>query len=157
MDAASVKELQRLVEEEYSRLGVKCAVVEGEAENQTGDTLRLLLPVTEDGAMVLTELAVFRLEDELDLLTFYTTVLMNLEPDTPVAGALSGWNLTCPIGAFGILREEGRLFHKYTYPAPSAARTEDVAASAEYAIELIFQAISRYYGEALALAEAESE
>lgn len=156
MDAATVKKFQTIVREQFEDAGMETAFMEGAGAPQTGGTLRMLLPAAGTGGdMALLELAVFRVDDELDLLTFYTTVLTDLDETAAEAlcAAASDWNLTAPIGAFGVYRAEGQLYHKYSLPFPSEADADTLATSAIYVTELIFDVIARYYGDICALVE----
>ena len=54
------------------------------------------------------------IDEETDLLQFYTTMVMELDVDHgQLAQTLVQWNFLCPLGAFGIFEEGNQLYHKY--------------------------------------------
>ena len=142
MDAMGVQRLQRTLEEELHSLGVETAYLEGGAD-QLGRTLRALLPVTEAGEVVLMELMAGELDQEHDILIFYTTLIAEIGPGYEAfKGMLLDWNLRIPLGAFGIYREGRQFYHKYALPFPKEETPEALAGQAMYLIRTVADVIS---------------
>ena len=126
-------------------LELETAYVEGVRGPQIGDTLRILLPVTDEGHPVLTEIMVTEFTDDLDLLHVYSTLLLDCERLDELTQALSEWNLLCPLGAYGIFESDGKqqLFHKYTFPLD--IDTADFSEQAMTLLELLHGVLSEQY------------
>lgn len=156
MDAITVEAFQRALAGRLAALGIETRIAEGGGAPQLGGTLRILLSVTERGDLCLTELVVSELGDGLDLLLFYTTVLPQIGPGyEALLSVLPDWNLLCTFGAFGVLREERQLYHKYAFPFPAGTETEALADIALTLTELIYETVSRRREEAAALSAGE--
>ena len=139
----SFEKLEALLHE----LEIETAYVEGVRGPQIGDTLRILLPVTEQGHPVLTEIMVTEFTDDLDLLHLYSTLIVRCNDQiTELTQKLSEWNILCPLGAYGIYEEDGtrQLFHKYTFPL-DRNDTEGFSDTAMLLIELIHGVLSEQY------------
>ncbi len=140
------RELDRMIRD----LGIDTTYVEGIRSPQLGDTLRILLPVTEEGHPVITEVMVTEFTGELDLLHLYSTVIAAFnEKAGELPRKLSEWNILCPLGAYGIYEQEGQLFHKYTFPFPRQLAAEALAAQAMGLVELVYSILSEKYPEIL--------
>ena len=112
MDLKTAHQFFNLLDEKIQALGVETTYVEGIRSPQLGDTLRFLLPVTEEGDPVIMEVMVTELTDDADLLHIYSTLITAFsEKAAELPQKLSEWNLLCPLGAYGIYEEEGQLFH----------------------------------------------
>ena len=68
--------------------------------------------------------------------------------------ALLDWNLTCPIGAFGIYLEKWHLYHKYNYPMPLEIDPAEMALEAFYILNLILDTIYVIYPQTVKLISA---
>ena len=148
MDLNAVHQFFRALEDKIHALEIETTYVEGIRSPQIGDTLRVLLPVTEEGHPVITEFMVTDFTDEEDLLLIYSTVIAKFnEKASELPQKLSGWNLLCPLGAYGIYEEEGQLFHKYTLPIPKEADAEALAGEAMFLLELVYSVLSEKYPE----------
>ena len=148
MDLKAAHQFFNLLDEKIQALGVETTYVEGIRSPQLGDTLRFLLPVTEEGDPVIMEVMVTELTDDADLLHIYSTLITALgEKAAELPQKLSEWNLLCPLGAYGIYEEEGQLFHKYTLPFPREAEADLLADDAMFLIELIHSVLSQKYPE----------
>lgn len=122
--------------------------MEGIRGPQIGNTLRILLPITEEGHPVLTEIMVTEFTDDLDLLHIYSTLIVKSNDSiSELKQKLGEWNLLCPLGAYGLYEEDGerQLFHKYTLPFSMDA--EKLADEAMILIELIHGILSDKYPE----------
>lgn len=87
-----------------------------EAEGKNPDTLRLLFTVGEDGInMAVMDVAVYQLENGINLLQFYTVVVTDVEEGAlpELLPHINQLNLPVPLGAFGYLPEEKQVYHKY--------------------------------------------
>ena len=147
MDLNTVHHAFRELEDQLHELEIETAYVEGVRGPQIGDTLRILLPVTEQGHPVLTEIMVTEFTDDLDLLHLYSTLIVRCNDQiTELTQKLSEWNILCPLGAYGIYEEDGtrQLFHKYTFPL-DRNDTEDFSDTAMLLIELIHGVLSEQY------------
>jgi hypothetical protein len=148
MDLNATHQFFRALEDMIHALDIETTYVEGIHAPQIGDTLRILLPVTEEGHPVITEVMLTDFTEEDDLLFIYSTVIAAFsEKAAELPQKLSEWNLLCPLGAFGIYEEEGQLFHKYTLPIPKDAEPGDLAEEAMYLLELIHSVLSEKYPE----------
>ena len=106
---------QNALDNLLKKVGVQTAVLEG-VEPQIGNTLRALLPVTEAGDVVLTEIMMGPYTDDALLLEIYSTMIVEIGPGyEALKEMLLDWNLTAALGAFGIYRQQKQLYHKYNY------------------------------------------
>lgn len=138
---------------ELERFHLEPRVIAGSGEPRTSDTLRAVLPVTDDGDNVLMEFVPVELNDEADGVLLYTTLtgpvgrryeeLVRILPD---------WNFDCPVGAFGIFRPERQLCHKYMVLLPKSIMPVDAAERVMAAFDLVYQVLCRVFPEAAAYA-----
>ncbi len=148
MDLKAVHRFLQELDGKITELGIETTYMKGGDSPQIGDTLRILLPVTEEGHPVITEIMVSEFADDLDLLHLYSTVLPKCGGNlSELQQKLSEWNLLCPLGAFGIFEEEEQLFHKYTLPFPLEMGPDVLAEEAMLLIELIHSVLSQKYPE----------
>lgn len=149
MNAANVKAMQENLEARLKKLNVETAWLKGE-DNQIGDTLRALLPVTEAGDCVLLEVMVTHLDDEVDLLDLFTSLIMEIGPGyEALKEIMLDWNLDSPIGAFGIYRPSRTFFHRYTFPFPADSSAEDLAEQTNYLIGQCFAVVAQVFPDAV--------
>lgn len=114
MDLAKQKQFFQILEQKLNGMGMQTAAAAGAGAPQIGDTLRVLVPITDEGEAVLLELMVAAIDEETDLLQFYTTMVMELAADRgQLARTLMQWNFLCPLGSFGVFEEGNQLYHKY--------------------------------------------
>lgn len=114
MDLAKQKQFFQILEQKLNGMGMQTAEAAGAGAPQIGDTLRVLVPITDEGEAVLLELMVAAIDEETDLLQFYTTMVMELAADRgQLARTLMQWNFLCPLGSFGVFEEGNQLYHKY--------------------------------------------
>lgn len=149
MNLNSVNRFFRKLEDQLHELEIETTYLEGLRGPQIGDTLRILLPITDEGHPVLTEIMVTEFTDDLDLLHIYTTLIVKSTDNiSELPGKLSEWNILCPLGAYGIYEEDGerQLFHKYTLPI-NRDSDEELADEAMLFIELIHGILSEKYPE----------
>ena len=148
MDLNASHQFFRKLEDLIHELDIETTYVEGIHAPQIGDTLRILLPVTEEGHPVISEVMLTEFTEEDDLLFLYTTVIAAFsEKAAELPQKLSEWNLLCPLGAFGIYEDEGQLFHKYTLPIPKDTDPDELAEETMYLLELIYSVLSDKYPE----------
>ena len=96
-----VNKFQNALEDLLKKAGAETAFLEG-IEPQLGNTLRTLLPVTEAGDMVLTEVMMAPFTEDALLLQIYSTMIIEIGPGyEALKEMLLDWNLTAPLGAFG--------------------------------------------------------
>ena len=116
-------------------MGMQTAAAAGAGAPQIGDTLRVLVPITDEGEAVLLELMVAAIDEETDLLQFYTTMVMELAADRgQLARTLMQWNFLCPLGSFGVFEEGNQLYHKYGILLTGE---EELDRLAEHVIEIL--------------------
>ena len=114
MDLAKQKQFFQILEQKLNGMGMQTAAAAGAGAPQIGDTLRVLVPITDEGEAVLQELMAAAIDEETDLLQFYTTMVMELAADRgQLARTLMQWNFLCPLGSFGVFEEGNQLYHKY--------------------------------------------
>ena len=147
MDLKAAHQFFHILDEKLQALGIETTYVEGARAPQLGDTLRILLPVTEEGYPVITEVMLTEFAEDLDMLFLYSTVVPLREDAAGLSEKLSEWNLLCPLGAYGIYAEEGQLFHKYTLPFPREMDPDLLAEDAMMLLELVHSVLSQKYPE----------
>ena len=64
---------------------------------------------------------------------------------------LLDWNLTCPLGAFGIYRQGRQFYHKYNYPMPTEGDPKQMAVEIFFIIHLIRDVIAGIFPDAVRL------
>ncbi len=120
------------------------------------ETLRAMLPVTDEGDPNLLEIMTSKFVEDADLLVFYTTMIAKIGPGyEALLDALPQWNLECPLGAFGVYETKGvkQLYHKYSILFDPEIDPEELAETAMFHLMLIYEVLSRKYGEARALSD----
>lgn len=149
MKADQVKTMLEELAARFHKLNIETAWLEGE-ENQIGDTLRALLPVTKTGDHVLLEVMVTNLDEEMHLLDLFTSLIMEIGPGyEELKEVMLDWNLDSPIGTFGIYRPSRTFFHRYTFPFPCDALPEELASQAAYLIDRCYEVIASVFSEAV--------
>jgi len=139
------------LEDILKEVGMQTAVLEG-AEPQIGNTLRALLPVTDAGDVVLTEVMMGPCTEDALLLQLYSTMIMEIGPGyEALKEMLLDWNLTAQLGAFGIYRQQRQLYHKYNYIIPIDADPEEMAEEIFYLMKLVLTVISERFPDAVRL------
>ena len=152
MNAADVLQFQQELARQIEELKMETNMAEGSGGGQIGDTLRTLLPVNAGSDVVLTEIIVTDLNAESDCLVFYTTMIMEIGPGyEALKEMLLDWNLTCPLGAFGIFRPARQFYHKFTVPIPKETAPKELADRAMYLLEMLYDVISERFPEAVKL------
>ena len=135
MDLVRQKELFQILEQKLNGMGMQTAAAAGAGAPQVGDTMRVLVPITDEGDAVLLELMVAAIDEETDLLQFYTTMVMELAADRgQLARTLMQWNFLCPLGSFGVFEEGNQLYHKYGILLTGE---EELDRLAEHVIEIL--------------------
>lgn len=135
MDLAKQKQFFQILEQKLNGMGMQTAAAAGAGAPQIGDTLRVLVPITDEGEAVLLELMAAAIDEETDLLQFYTTMVMELAADRgQLARTLMQWNFLCPLGSFGVFEEGNQLYHKYGILLTGG---EELDRLAEHVIEIL--------------------
>ena len=139
------------LEELLKKMGYQTARLDGEAP-QIGDTVRVMLPVDDKGNFVLLEVLAGEYNEETLLIQIYTTMIAEIGPGYEALKEMTlEWNLVCPIGAFGIYRENRQFYHKYNYLVPSDGEAKDTAMSIFYIIHLVRDVIAEIFPDAVRL------
>lgn len=137
-------QLETLLKEE----GLETYILKTE-DPRVGDALRTMVPVTEEGDHVLTEFMLVPYTEDALLLQIYTTMIAEIGSGfDALKDALLDWNLTCPLGAFGIYRQLRQLYHKYNYLLPLDADPGEMAEEVFYILNLVHGAITAIFPEA---------
>lgn len=133
------------------QIGLETAFVDGQ-EPQIGNTLRTLLPVTGAGDVVLLEVMLAPYTDDALLLQLYSTMIAEIGPGyEALKEMLLDWNLTCPLGAFGIYRQGRQFYHKYNYILPVDGEPDEIASEVFYLISLLRDVIGLHFTDAVRL------
>lgn len=152
MNAQDVLTFQQELAKQIEELNMETNMAEGTGNAQIGDTLRTLLPVSMKGDVALTEILVSQYNAESDCLVFYSTMIMEIGPGyEALKEMLLDWNLTCPLGAFGIFRQGRQFYHKFALPFPKETKPKELADRAMYLLELLYEVISERFPEAVQL------
>ena len=140
-------ELEKLLKQ----ADLQTVVIKGQ-EPQIGNTLRTLLPVSDDGEIVLTEFMAAPFTDDANILQIYTALIPEIGPGYEALKEMTlDWNLTCSLGAFGIYREGRQFYHKYNYPIPTEGDPKQMAVEIFYIIHLIQDTIANIFPDAVRL------
>ena len=133
------------------KMEYETATLKGE-EIQLGNTLRAMMPVDEAGNMVLLEVMALPYTDDALLVQIYSTMIAEIGPGyEALKEMLLDWNLTCPLGAFGIYRQGRQFYHKYNYTLPTDGDPKEMAVEVFYIIHLIQDVIGRYFPDIVRL------
>ena len=153
MDAPRVQQFEQALAKQIEELGMETLIADGAGEGQIGQSLRTMLPIIgSQGDAALTEILVTELDEDLNLLYFYSTMIMEIGPGyEALKEMLLDWNLECPAGAFGIFRQGRQFYHKYTLPFPKDTAPEALADQAMVLLELLCEIISERFPEAVKL------
>ena len=147
------------LEEEIREGNVETVLVPPQDENLS-ETLRALLPVTDDGDPSLLEIMDAPYVDGADVLIFYITIIAKINTrEEELLRVLNEWNLECPLGAFGIYdnREQGmkQLYFKYSILIDPETDPEELAETAMFHVMMIYEIVSQQYKDAYRLAKGE--
>ncbi|MBQ6344144.1 MAG: hypothetical protein IJI41_13550 [Anaerolineaceae bacterium] len=135
----------------FKKMEYETASLKGE-EIQLGDTLRVMLPIDEAGNKVLMEIMAMSYTDDAILVQIYSTMIAEIGPGyEALKEMLLDWNLTCPLGAFGIYRQGRQFYHKYNYTLPTDGDPKEMAMEVFYIIHLIQDVIGRYFPDIVRL------
>jgi len=133
------------------QMGYETALARGE-DPKLGDTLRALLPVDEAGNKVLLDVMAFPYTEHALLAQIYTTMIAEIGPGyDALEKMLVDWNLTCPIGAYGIYREGRQFYHKYNYLMRTDGEAKEMAEEIFYIIHLVLDVIAETFPAAVRL------
>lgn len=140
-------ELEKLLQ----KMDYETAVIKNDDPN-LGDSLRALVPVDEAGNKILLEVMSFPYAEHANLVQIYSTMIMEIGPGyEALKEMLLEWNLTCPIGAFGIFRQDRQFYHKYNYLMPTDADPKEMAPEIFYVIHLVRDVIANVFPDAVRL------
>ena len=146
MDLAKQKQFFQILEQKLNGMGMQTAAAAGAGAPQIGDTLRVLVPITDEGEAVLLELMAAAIDEETDLLQFYTTMVMELAADRgQLARTLMQWNFLCPLGAFGVFEEGGQLYHKYGVLLTGEEELEELTERVILILSVLYEVIEQKY------------
>lgn len=133
------------------KMGYETATLKGE-EIQLGDTLRAMVPVDQAGNRVLLEVMAIPYTEDALLLQLYSTMIAEIGPGyEALKEMLLDWNLSCPLGAFGIYRQGRQFYHKYNYPMPVDGDPKQMAAEIFYIIHQVMDVIGQYFPDIVRL------
>ena len=139
------------LEELLKKMDYETARLPGK-DPQIGDTLRAMVPVDDEGNMVLLEVLAGQYNENTILIQIYSTMIAEIGPGyEALKEMLLEWNLVCPIGAFGIYRENRQFYHKYNYLIPSDGDAKENAMSIFYIIHLVRDVIAGIFADVVRL------
>lgn len=146
MDLAKQKQFFQILEQKLNGMGMQAAAAAGAGAPQIGDTLRVLVPITDEGEAVLLELMAAAIDEETDLLQFYTTMVMELAADRgQLARTLMQWNFLCPLGSFGVFEEGNQLYHKYGILLTGEEELDRLAEHVIQILSVLYEVIEQKY------------
>ena len=146
MDLAKQKQFFQILEQKLNGMGMQTAAAGGAGAPQVGDAMRVLVPITDEGDAVLLELMAASIDEETDLLQFYTTMVMELDVDHgQLAQTLVQWNFLCPLGAFGIFEEGNQLYHKYGILLTGEEELDRLAEHVIQILSVLYEVIEQKY------------
>ena len=133
------------------KMGYETARLPGQ-DPQIGDTLRAMVPVDEAGNKVLLEVLAAKYNENTLLIQIYSTMIAEIGPGyEALKEMLLEWNLACPIGAFGIYRQNRQFYHKYNYLMPTDTDQKQMAMEIFYIIHLARDVIAQVFPDAVRL------
>ena len=139
------------LEELLKKMEYQTMRLQGEAP-QLGDTVRALVPVDDAGNLVLTEVLVGQFNDKTLMIQIYTTMIAEIGPGYEALKEMTlDWNLKCPIGAFGIFRQNRQFYHKYNYLIPAEGDPKEMAMEIFYIIHLVRDVIAEIFPDVVRL------
>ena len=146
MELAKQKQFFQILEQKLNGMGMQTAAAAGAGAPQIGDTLRVLVPITDEGEAVLLELMAAAIDEETDLLQFYTTMVMELAADRgQLARTLMQWNFLCPLGSFGVFEEGNQLYHKYGIVLNGTEELDELAERVILILSVLYEVIEQKY------------
>lgn len=152
MNLSGVQTFQQELIKQIEELNMETNMAEGSGGSQIGDTLRTLLPMGDGSNVALTEILVSEFNAESDCVMFYTTMIMEIGPGyEALKEMILDWNLLCPLGAFGIFRQERQFYHKYVFPFPKNLPPKKLADRTMYLLEVLYEVLSQRFPEAVQL------
>lgn len=153
MDTASRARFFQILEKEIQDSQIQTNLIP--PGNGLSETLRAMLPVTDEGDPCLLEIMTSKFVEEADILVFYTTMIAKIGPGyEELLDALPQWNLECPLGAFSIYETKGirQLYHKYSILFDPEIDPEELAETAMFHLMILYEVISRKFPEARSIA-----
>ena len=156
MDTASRARFFQALEEEIRSSHIETNLVP--PQDDLSETLRAMLPVTDEGDPNLLEIMTSKFVEDADLLVFYTTMIADIGPGyEDLLDILPQWNLECPLGAFGIYENQDnkQLYHKYSILFDPEIDPYELAETAMFHLMILYEVVSRKYPEARSISEGE--
>lgn len=88
-----------------------------ESLENASDSLKVLIPISEDGDFILTEITLCDISPSNTIIQFYSTIATHVLDDCipEVEKSLIHMNMHTALGAFGIFYEGHQIYHKYSY------------------------------------------
>ncbi|MDD3920642.1 MAG: hypothetical protein PHO41_05705 [Eubacteriales bacterium] len=155
MEAAMQQELFDLLKQEIKEMGMDTTDVEGAGGPQAGDTLRVLLPITDESIPVILDIMAINVGEDADIVQFYTTLSMELGSGREeLIKAIPAFNFFCPIGTFGIFQQE-QLYHKYGFLLRAGATAEELCTELLDVLAALYNVLDAHYPIAMRLADGE--
>lgn len=154
MNIKTQQEFFSELNERARAMGLETAVTKGAGAPQVGDTLRIAVPATDEGGQVLMEILALTMENDTDMIQFYTTMLLEIGPGyQALSQVLNQWNFYCPVGVFGIFEEGRQLFHKYSVLLHGGETPQELIDKVMDTWSVLYDVITAYYPEAIRLSE----
>ena len=153
MDTASRARFFKLLNKDIQESNIETNLIP--PQDNMSETLRALLPISDEGDPNLLEIMTTKFTEDADLLVFYTTMIAKIGTGyEDLLDALPQWNLECPLGAFGIYETKGirQLYHKYSILFDPEIDPEELAETAMFHLMILYEVISRKFPEARSIA-----
>ena len=155
MHIAMQQELFELVEKEIRETGMDTASLPGTGGSQVGNTLRVLLPLTDEAHPAILDIMAATLNEGTDIIQFYATLTLEVGSGREeLEKALPGLNFFCPVGSFGIFRR-AQLYYKYSMLLRESQSAEQLCADVLDTLAAFYQVLDERYPLAMRLARGE--
>ncbi len=128
---------------EFHKLNLNVSRISGASGNQLGDTMRVLIAVTQAAKPAVMDLTVANLSEEQSILQIYITLADAVRAPAELDKALRAVNFFCPVGSFGMYEQQ--LYHKYALVLDENLTPELMAFDAINAIAAVYTVLD-YYG-----------
>ncbi|MBQ9459023.1 MAG: hypothetical protein IJU66_03735 [Oscillospiraceae bacterium] len=157
MEAAARARFFKLLEKDIQQSHIRTNLVP--PQDETGETLRAMLPVTDEGDPSLMEIMAVSFEEDADVLLFYTTMIGKIGPGyEKLLDVLPRWNLECPLGAYGVYDNQGmkQLYHKYNILFDPEIDPKELEENAMFHLTVLYEIISGKYEEARGISDGKA-
>ena len=153
MEASRRAEFFRNLQEQIRESHIETNLVPP-GDDGLGETLRAMLPVTDEGDPNLLEIMAVPYVEDADMLIFYTTMIAKIGPGyEDMVRAIPQWNHACPLGGYCIYDNQGlkQFVHKYSLLFDPEIEPDELADTAMFHLMLLYDVVSQKFKEARAV------